>query len=76
MALPHQRNPTERATDAAIDTACRLRRLPTIRRARRRSERRIKAAGFPWEKSLLSSAQAPGPAHQSNVCVSSLLLGG
>jgi hypothetical protein len=74
---------TEQAADAAIDTACRLLRLPSIRnefseiadravkdqmtyrgflaellmtgchdRARRRSERRIKAAGFPWEKSL------------------------
>ncbi|MFF2140182.1 IS21-like element helper ATPase IstB [Streptomyces sp. NPDC058193] len=73
------------AVDAAIDTACRLLRLPTIRaefpdiasaatkdqmtyrgflaelliaecddRARRRSERRIKAAGFPREKSLRS----------------------
>ncbi|GGZ59888.1 hypothetical protein GCM10010387_62070 [Streptomyces inusitatus] len=71
------------AADAAIDTACRLLRLPSIRnefndiadravkdqmtyrgflaellmtecddRARRRSERRIKAAGFPREKSL------------------------
>jgi DNA replication protein DnaC len=74
---------TEQAADAAIDTACRLLRLPSIRnefneiadravkdqmtyrgflaellmtecddRARRRSERRIKAAGFPREKSL------------------------
>jgi DNA replication protein DnaC len=74
---------TEHAADAAIDQACRMLRLPTIRaqfpgladaaareqmsyrafiaellmaecddRARRRSERRIKAAGFPREKSL------------------------
>ncbi|KXP09290.1 MULTISPECIES: IS21-like element helper ATPase IstB [Tsukamurella] len=74
---------TEQAADAAIDSACRMLRLPTIRshftdvaddaardqmsyraflaellisecddRARRRSERRIKAAGFPREKSL------------------------
>ncbi|MFI9568428.1 ATP-binding protein [Streptomyces rishiriensis] len=74
---------TEQAADAAIDTACRMLRLPSIRnefseiadqavkdqmtyrgflaellmtecddRARRRSERRIKAAGFPREKSL------------------------
>ncbi|WTU55644.1 IS21-like element helper ATPase IstB [Streptomyces sp. NBC_00056] len=75
----------EQTADAAIDTACRLLRLPTIRaefpdiasaaakdqmtyrgylaellmaerddRARRRSERRIKAAGFPREKSVRS----------------------
>ncbi|MFF8717783.1 IS21-like element helper ATPase IstB [Streptomyces sp. NPDC015184] len=81
--LPRQRGLTEQAADAAIDTACRLLRLPSIRhefndiadravkdqmtyrgflaellmaecddRARRRSERRIKAAGFPREKSL------------------------
>jgi DNA replication protein DnaC len=74
---------TEHAADAAIEQACRMLRLPTIRaqfpdlaqaaareqmsyraflaelmmaecddRARRRSERRIKAAGFPREKSL------------------------
>jgi DNA replication protein DnaC len=74
---------TEQAADAAVDQACRLLRLPTIRaqfpdvadaaareqmsyrgflaellmaecddRARRRSERRIKAAAFPREKSL------------------------
>jgi len=74
---------TEQAADAAIDSACRLLRLPTIRgqftdlaeaaardqmtyrgflaellmaecddRARRRSERRIKAAAFPRDKSL------------------------
>lgn len=83
MTLPRQRGLTEQAADAAIDTACRMLRLPSIRnectkitdraikdqmtyrgflaellmtecddRARRRSERRIKAAGFPREKSL------------------------
>jgi DNA replication protein DnaC len=83
VTLPRQRGLTEQAADAAIDTACRLLRLPSIRnefsdiadravkdqmtyrgflaellmaecddRARRRSERRIKAAGFPREKSL------------------------
>jgi DNA replication protein DnaC len=74
---------TEEAADAAIDQACRMLRLPTIRanfpdtanaaarhqmsyrsfladlllaecddRARRRSERRIKAAAFPRPKAL------------------------
>lgn len=74
---------TEQAADAAIDQACRMLRLPTIRgrfteladqaareqmsyrgflaellmaecddRARRRAERRIKAAAFPRQKSL------------------------
>jgi hypothetical protein len=74
---------TEQAAEAAVDSACRLLRLPTIRsqftdlaeaaardqmtyrgflaelllaecddRARRRSERRIKAAAFPRDKSL------------------------
>jgi len=74
---------TEEAADAAVDQACRMLRLPTIRtqfpdladrataeqmsyrgflaelllaecddRARRRSERRIKAAQFPREKTL------------------------
>jgi DNA replication protein DnaC len=83
VTLPRQRGLTEQAADAAIDTACRMLRLPSIRnefsdiadravkdqmtyrgflaellmaecddRARRRSERRIKAAGFPREKSL------------------------
>ncbi|MFG3585424.1 IS21-like element helper ATPase IstB [Streptomyces sp. NPDC047990] len=83
MTLPRQRGLAEQAADTAIDTACRLLRLPSIRgefseiadrtvkdqmtyrgflaellmtecdvRARRRSERRIKAAGFPREKSL------------------------
>jgi DNA replication protein DnaC len=78
-----RRGLTEQAADAAIDSACRLLRLPTIRtvftdtadtaarqqqsyraflaelllaecddRARRRSERRIRAATFPREKSL------------------------
>jgi len=81
--LPRQRNLTEQAATTAIDTACRLLRLPSIRnefaeiadraakdqmtyrgflaellmtecddRARRRSERQIKAAGFPRDKSL------------------------
>ncbi|MEV1093468.1 ATP-binding protein, partial [Streptomyces microflavus] len=81
--LPRQRGLTEQAADAAIDTACRLLRLPSIRnefneiadravkdqmtyrgflaellmtecddRARRRSERRIKAAGFPRDKTV------------------------
>ncbi|GAB0102740.1 IS21-like element helper ATPase IstB [Nocardia sp. JMUB6875] len=80
---PRRRGLTEQAAEAAIDTACRMLRLPTIRgqfeeladtasreqmtyrgflaellmaecddRARRRSERRIKAAGFPRDKSL------------------------
>ncbi|MDO0917818.1 IS21-like element helper ATPase IstB [Streptomyces sp. DT2A-34] len=83
MTQPRQRGLTEQAATTAIDTACRLLRLPSIRnefadiadraakdqmtyrgflaellmaecddRARRRSERRIKAAGFPREKSL------------------------
>lgn len=83
MTLPRQRGLTEQAATTAIDTACRLLRLPSIRkefadiadravkdqltyrgflaellmaecddRARRRSERRIKAACFPREKSL------------------------
>jgi len=78
-----RRGLTEEAADAAVDQACRMLRLPTIRasftdaadraqheqltyrgflaelliaecddRARRRSERRIKAAQFPREKSL------------------------
>jgi DNA replication protein DnaC len=83
MTIPRQRGMTEQAADAAIDSACRVLRLPTIRaqfgdlaaraareqmsylsflaelmlaecddRARRRSERRIRAAGFPRVKSL------------------------
>jgi DNA replication protein DnaC len=81
--MTRHRGLTEQAADAAIDSACRLLRLPTIRgqfgdlaeaaardqqtyrgflaellmaecddRARRRSERRIKAAAFPRDKSL------------------------
>lgn len=83
MSVPRQRGMTEQAAEAAIDSACRLLRLPTIRgqfsdlaaaaareqmsylsflaelmlaecddRARRRSERRIKAAAFPRAKTL------------------------
>ncbi|MFJ7280985.1 IS21-like element helper ATPase IstB [Kitasatospora sp. NPDC098663] len=83
MTFPRQRGLTEQAANAAVDQACRMLRLPTIRaqfpelaeaasreqmsylgflaellmsecddRARRRSERRIKAAGFPRDKSL------------------------
>ena len=83
MTIPRQRGMTEQAADAAIDSACRVLRLPTIRtqfgdlaaraareqmsylsflaelmlaecddRARRRSERRIRAAGFPRAKTL------------------------
>ncbi|MFJ8159237.1 ATP-binding protein [Streptomyces sp. NPDC094468] len=83
MTTPRQRGLTEQAATAAVDQACRMLRLPTIRsqfpelaetagreqmsylgflselllaecddRARRRSERRIKAAGFPRDKSL------------------------
>ncbi|MEV6638374.1 IS21-like element helper ATPase IstB [Actinoplanes sp. NPDC051470] len=81
--MTRHRGLTEQAADAAIDSACRVLRLPTIRgqfpdlaeaaardqmtyrgflaellmaecddRARRRSERRIKAAAFPRDKSL------------------------
>lgn len=80
---PPRRGMTEQAAGIAIDQACRMLRLPSVRthfddvadtaarqqqsyraflaelllvecddRARRRSERRIKAAGFPREKSL------------------------
>ncbi|MDH6122894.1 DNA replication protein DnaC [Kitasatospora sp. GAS204A] len=83
MTAKRNRGLTEQAADAAVDQACRMLRLPTIRtrypevakdaaqdqmtyrgflaellmpecddRARRRSERRIKAAGFPRDKSL------------------------
>ena len=83
MTARPRRGLTEQAADAAVDQACRMLRLPTVRaqfpdlaeaaareqmsyrgflaellmaecddRARRRSERRIKAAGFPREKSL------------------------
>jgi DNA replication protein DnaC len=81
--LRSHRTLTAQAADAAIDTACRVLRLPTIRgqfpaaadsaereqmtyrgflaelliaecedRDRRRSERRIRAAGFPRQKSV------------------------
>jgi DNA replication protein DnaC len=83
VTAQRHRGLTEQAADAAVDQACRLLRLPTIRsqfpdiadaaareqmsyrgflaellmaecddRARRRSERRIKAAAFPRDKSL------------------------
>src|SRR4051794_34178357 len=83
MTVQRHRGVTEQAAQAAVDQACRMLRLPTIRgqfgdlaeaaareqmsylgflaellmaecddRARRRSERRIKAAAFPREKSL------------------------
>ncbi|RDI65718.1 IS21-like element helper ATPase IstB [Nocardia pseudobrasiliensis] len=82
-STPRRHGMTEQAADAAVDQACRMLRLPTIRtqfgeiadtatkeqmtyraflaelllaecddRARRRSERRIRAAGFPRDKSL------------------------
>jgi DNA replication protein DnaC len=81
---------TEQAADAAVDQACRMLRLPTIRtqfpdlaeaaareqmsyrgflaelliaecddRARRRSERRIKAAGFPARNRCAASTSTP-----------------
>ena len=87
-----RRGLTEQAADAAIDQACRMLRLPTIRqhfpetandaarhqqsyraflaellmaecddRARRRSERRIRAAAFPREKSLRAFDFAANP---------------
>ncbi|MGA4792082.1 ATP-binding protein [Nocardia sp. AB354] len=80
---PRRHGMTDQAADAAVDQACRMLRLPSIRsqfndivvtatrdqmsyraflaelllvecddRARRRSERRIRAAGFPRDKSL------------------------
>ena len=83
MTAKPRRGLTEQAADAAVDQACRMLHLPTIRaqfpdladaaareqmsyrgflaemlmaecddRARRRSERQIKAAGFPRDKSL------------------------
>jgi DNA replication protein DnaC len=83
MTIQRHRGMTEQAADVAIDTACRVLRLPTIRaqctaaadaaereqmtyrgflaemlmaecedRDRRRSERRLKAAGFPRQKWL------------------------
>ncbi len=82
---PRRRGMTEEAATTAVDQACRMLRLPTIRnqfpemtdeaarqqlsyraflaelllaecddRDRRRSQRRLKAAGFPREKSLRS----------------------
>jgi DNA replication protein DnaC len=93
MTIPRQRGMTEQAADTAIDSACRVLRLPTIRsqfadlaaraareqmtyltflaelmlaecddRARRRSERRIKAAGFPRTKTLREFDFAANPA--------------
>ena len=93
MTIPRQRGMTEQAADTAIDSACRVLRLPTIRsqfadlaaragreqmtyltflaelmlaecddRARRRSERRIKAAGFPRAKTLREFDFAANPA--------------
>jgi DNA replication protein DnaC len=92
MTAPTRRGLTEQAADAAIDQACRMLRLPTIRqhcpetadtaarqqqsyraflaelllaecddRARRRSERRIRAAAFPREKSLRTFDYAANP---------------
>ncbi|GAA1436238.1 hypothetical protein GCM10009601_63210 [Streptomyces thermospinosisporus] len=92
MTLPRQRGLTEQAAGAAIGTACRMLRLPSVRnefteiadramkdqvtyrgflaellmagcddRARRRSERRIKAAGFLREKSLRAFGFDAGP---------------
>ena len=83
MTVQRHRGLTEQAAQAAVDQACRMLRLPTVRtqfpdlaeaaareqmtycgylaellmaecddRARRRAERRIKAAGFPRQKSL------------------------
>jgi DNA replication protein DnaC len=91
--IPRQRGMTEQAADTAIDSACRVLRLPTIRsqfpdlaaraareqmsylnflaelmlaecdeRARRRSERRIRAAGFPRAKTLRDFDFAANPA--------------
>ncbi|MEU4843135.1 IS21-like element helper ATPase IstB [Nocardia testacea] len=82
-STPRRHGMTEQAADAAVNQACRMLRLPTVRsqfneiaenagreqmtyraflaelliaecddRARRRSERRIRAAGFPRDKSL------------------------
>jgi DNA replication protein DnaC len=82
-STPRRKGLTEQAADAAVEQACRMLRLPTMRaqfcdladqaareqmsyrgflaellmaecddRARRRSERRIKAAAFPRQKSL------------------------
>lgn len=93
VTLPRQQGLTEQAADAAIDTACRLLRLPWIRnefndiadravkdqmtyrgflaellttecdnRTRRRSERRIKAGGFPRRSPCGPSTSTPTPA--------------
>lgn len=90
MTIHRNRGLTEQAADTAVDTACRMLRLPTIRtkfgelaenaardqmsyrgflaellmaecdeRNRRRSERRIKAASFPRDKSLREFAPRP-----------------
>jgi DNA replication protein DnaC len=90
VTFQRHRGLTEQAADAAVDQACRMLRLPTIRaqfpdlaeaaardqmsyrgflaellmaecddRARRRSERRIKAAAFPREKSLRALISRP-----------------
>lgn len=92
MTLPRQRGLTEQAANTAVDQACRMLRLPTIRsqfpelaekaereqmsylgflaelllaecddRARRRSERRIKAAGFPATSRFASSTSTRTP---------------
>ncbi|MFJ2774797.1 IS21-like element helper ATPase IstB [Streptomyces sp. NPDC087300] len=92
MSTQRDRGLTEEAATTAIDQACRMLRLPTIRgqfpdlaeaasreqmsyraflaelllaecddRARRRSERRIKAAGFPREKSLRAFDYSANP---------------
>lgn len=92
MTTPRRHGMTEQAADAAVDQACRMLRLPTVRaqfteiaegaardqmtyraflaellmaecddRARRRSERRIRAAGFPRDKSLRAFDFAANP---------------
>src|SRR5712691_9841853 len=90
MTVQRHRGLTEPAADVAVDTACRVLRLPTIRsqfpdladaavreqltyrgflaelfmaecddRDRRRSERRIKAAGFPGRNCSRTSTSTP-----------------
>lgn len=90
MTIQRHRGMTEQAADVAIDTACRVLRLPTIRaqctaaadaaereqmtyrgfvaemlmaecedRDRRRSERRLKAAGFPGRNGSRTSTSTP-----------------
>ena len=92
MSTPRRHGLTEEAADTAVDQACRMLRLPTIRtqfsemaeaaareqltyrgflaellmaecddRARRRSERRIKAAGFPRQNRYTASSSRPTP---------------